>query len=243
MLRIGPAVGARLVANRARRSLRNRKSLQSAWYLAIALRQMAADEWRDHQVFDRIFNSNPDPWESRRESESERVSLSLAMLDEAHPARFRRALEVGCAEGLFSKLMAPRCDHLRAVDYSSVALEHAAMNLADVPNVTLARLDIRTDRVDGSFDLVLAMGVLSYLFRPWDLKRASKKLIDALEPGGLLFFSDTRHSPIFESAHWGSLTLRGGEQIRRWLSRRDELELLESADTSTHVFAAYRRRR
>jgi hypothetical protein len=73
------------------------------------------------------------------------------------------------------------------------------------------------------------------------VRRIADSIVSALKPGGFLLFSDVRQSPVFESAWWGRFVLRGGEQIRRLLSRDSRLDLIASADTSSHVFALYRR--
>ena len=86
------------------------------------------------------------------------------------------------------------------------------------------------------------MGMLTYLVRPWEVRRVCDKLIEALQPDGLFLFSDTRQSRVFETAWWARLALRGGEQIRRMLSAHPKLVLESVADTDTHVFALFRRR-
>jgi SAM-dependent methyltransferase len=242
LARFGPLTGARMLARELRDALKGRPALRSSYYLWIVMRQMVSDEWRNSSVLDRLFEEHPDPWHSTRQLDRERVSITLALLDAGQRTRFSNALELACAEGIFTAMLAPRCERVYAVDYSTVALARAAERLRDVPGVRFARLDIRHDPIDGKFDLVLAMGVLTYLVRPWEVRRACDKLINALEPGGLLLFSDTRQSRVFETAWWGRLALRGGEQIRRMLSAHPKLILESVADTDTHVFAVLRRR-
>jgi hypothetical protein len=80
------------------------------------------------------------------------------------------------------------------------------------------------------------------LYRPRDVRTVSAGVVNAVKPGGFLLFSDVRQSVVFESAWWGPLMLRGGDQIRRHLTSLPQLELVRSADTESHVFALYRRR-
>ena len=101
---------------------------------------------------------------------------------------------------------------------------------------------MRREPLSGSYDLVVAMGVLTSLFRPRDVKRIAKSVVNAVKPGGFLLFSDVRQSEMFETAWWGSVVLRGGEQIRRLLDKNADLEKLRSAETAAHVYALYRRR-
>jgi hypothetical protein len=100
---------------------------------------------------------------------------------------------------------------------------------------------MRHEKLHGSFDLVVAMGVITSLYRPGDVRKVCDMIVDAIEPGGFLLFSDVRQSPVFETAWWGPFVLRGGEQIRRLLSTRTDLERLSSDDTDSHVFALFRK--
>lgn len=225
-----------------RSSLKRFPALRSTYYLGLVLRQLASDEWKLPGVFDRIFLDQPDPWRSDHPLEHQRVAITLAMLDRASPSGFGKAIEIGCAEGIFTETVASRCRRLVAADYSPVALERARHRLKDSPQVEFRRIDLRPDPIEGTYDLVLAMGVLTYFVRPWDVRRAAEKLVAALKPGGVLFFSDARQSRVFETAWWGRMMLRGGDQIRRMLDRHPELALEAVADTDAHVFATYRRK-
>ena len=225
-----------------RNTLKRVPGLKSAYYLSVALQQMAADQWRSPASFDEIFESQPDPWESTRESEQERFATTLSVLETSGVEQFSRAVELGCAEGIFTLRLAPLCKHLEALDFSQVALARARDRLAGYPGVTFRRWDMRSEPLTGKYQLVVAMGVLTSLYRPGDVRRIASNVIDAIEPGGFLLFSDVRQSPVFESAWWGRYVLRGGEQIRRLLSHDSRLESIAMADTKSHVFALYRRR-
>jgi 2-polyprenyl-3-methyl-5-hydroxy-6-metoxy-1,4-benzoquinol methylase len=212
---------------------------RSTVYLSIALRQMAGDAWREPASFDRVFESTPDPWNSRSQSEQERFKITEELLTEAHPGRFGRAFEAGCAEGVFTERLATKCDELIAADYSAVALERAQTRLRRFPHVRVIQWDARRDTPPGSFDLVVAMGVLTALLRPAAVRRACAAFVDALIPGGTLLFSDARQTTMFENAWWGRYVLRGGEQIRRELSRHPQLTCRGTRSTDTHVFAVF----
>jgi 2-polyprenyl-3-methyl-5-hydroxy-6-metoxy-1,4-benzoquinol methylase len=203
---------------------------------------MAGDEWRAPASFDAVFAETPDPWESTSsDRERERFAVTLSVLEASGVAKFSCAVELGCAEGVFTARLAPLCNNLLALDFSQVALERAKSRLREYPDVTFRQWDMRHETLEGQFDLVVAMGVLTSLYRPGDVKRIADSIIDAMTPHGFLLFSDVRQSPVFEEAWWGRYMLRGGEQIRRLLSRSPRLENLASADTSSHVFALYQR--
>jgi 2-polyprenyl-3-methyl-5-hydroxy-6-metoxy-1,4-benzoquinol methylase len=101
---------------------------------------------------------------------------------------------------------------------------------------------MRNESLRSKYDLIVAMGVITSLYRPADVRRMCDRIVNAIQPGGFLLFSDVRQSRVFEEAWWGRFVLRGGEQIRRLLSRDPRLELAASADTDSHVFALYQRK-
>ena len=225
-----------------RQTLKKVPGLKSAYYLTIALSQMAADQWQQPSSFDTIFDARPDPWESGTTAEQERFAVTLSMLEASQTHRFQSAVELGCAEGIFTSRLAPMCVNLLGLDFSEVALTRARKRLAGYPGVAFRRWDMRHDGLFELFDLVVAMGVLTSLYRPGDVRRTADTVIESVNSGGFLLFSDVRQSRVFEQAWWGRYVLRGGEQIRRLLSRDPRLEIVASADTKSHVFALYRRK-
>ena len=225
-----------------RGKLKQLPGLQSTYYLAIVLRQMVEDQWMSPASFDQVFTASEDPWESHSEREKLRFATTLDVLAASGRDRFGAAVELGCAEGIFTAKLAPMCERLDALDFSEVALSRARRRLEGRTNVAFRKWDMRNEPLAGTWDLVVAMGVLTSLYRPRDVKTVSAGVVRAVKPGGFLLFSDVRQSVVFENAWWGPLLLRGGEQIRRHLTSRPDLELVRSADTDSHVFALYRRR-
>ncbi len=208
----------------------------------MALGQMAGDRWRKPRSFDSIFSQAQDPWATTTSaSEAERFAVTFQVLDSSLHDRFDDVVELGCAEGIFTERLAPRCEHIDALDFSEVALERARARLAGHSSITFRRWDMRRDPLKNSYDLVVAMGVLTSLYRPYDVRRVRDKIISAMRPGAFMLFSDVRQSQVFEDAWWGPLLLRGGEQIRRLLKANAELETLRTAETSSHVFALFRK--
>ncbi len=225
-----------------RRALRSIRPLRSAWYLALALEQLARNRWRGAREFDREFARAADPWGYTRELERERHRLALGLVDAvAGEARLGRVLEVGCAEGMFTAALASRCASLLALDISVVALSRAAERVAGVPHVGLRLADLRRDPLGGDFDAVIVMDVLSYFCRPWQLRRALDRVIAATAVGGHIVFCDVRQTTMFETAWWGRPLLRGGVRIREHLAARPALRLVSSATTELHALALLQR--
>jgi SAM-dependent methyltransferase len=112
-----------------------------------------------------------------------RHTLEILGLNEGRS--YARALEIGCAEGTFTAMLAPYCAELIAIDTSAVAVRRARQTLAAHAHVRVAHAWVPAQMPAGSFDLIVASDVLYYL--PADvLGDFAGVLADALRPGGRL---------------------------------------------------------
>ncbi|MFG1705821.1 class I SAM-dependent methyltransferase [Nonomuraea sp. M3C6] len=134
-------------------------------------------DWR-HRV--------PDPWKLATDSyEQQKYRSTLKHL----PARpYRRIIEVGCAEGVFTHTLATTYPdaEIIGVDVSARALARARQRVPEDGRVRFIQADILTHRPDRSFDLVFCSETLYYLGRHERLRRASAQLSALLEPDGVL---------------------------------------------------------
>jgi SAM-dependent methyltransferase len=97
--------------------------------------------------------------------------------------RGARVLDAGCGMGRHARQLAPYCERLVAVDFSQ-AIESAARNVRDLPNVTCIQGDItRLPVADGAFDFVYSMGVVHHLA---ETERTVQGLARKLRSGGRL---------------------------------------------------------
>jgi peptidoglycan/xylan/chitin deacetylase (PgdA/CDA1 family) len=135
-----------------------------------------ADYW------DKFF-LNPDPWGHSSVYEITKRGHTLGVIP---PGDCRRALELACAEGHFTALLAERVDTLVASDISAVALERAARRCQGKSNITFEKLDFVRDPIRRQFDLIVCSEVLYYLGTIDRLRAIMRKLVEALAPGGLL---------------------------------------------------------
>ena len=76
-----------------------------------------------------------------------------------------RVLELGCAVGSFTELLAPRATEVLALDVSPAAVAQVARRLRDDPHVRVEAMTIPAEFPGGTFDLVVASDVLYYLPR------------------------------------------------------------------------------
>lgn len=135
------------------------------------------------EYFEDLYARSSDPWDFET-SEYERRKY-LRTLRSLGDRRFRRALEVGCSIGVFTGMLAPRCDELLAVDASERAATSAKERLEAFPNVRVERRTLPEEMPEGTFDLVVVSEVLYYLDRETVLE--SLRLLEgSLERGGLL---------------------------------------------------------
>lgn len=135
------------------------------------------------EYFERLYAEDPDPW-GFATSGYERDKY-VRTLDALPPGRAGRALEVGCSIGVFTRMLALRCDDLLAVDCSARAVASARERLRGVAGVRVERRTLPEDTPAGPFDLVVCAEVLYYWSRPV-LEDALGRLTGALAPGGSL---------------------------------------------------------
>jgi predicted TPR repeat methyltransferase len=130
-----------------------------------------------------LYRRADDPWSfETSEYERDKYRHTLAALG---ARRFDRALEVGCSIGVFTAMLAPRCEELIGVDVSERALEQARERLSGASGVWLELRDVAVEMPPGSFDLVVCSEVLYYFGHDLLLEMLGG-LEAALRPGGSL---------------------------------------------------------
>jgi SAM-dependent methyltransferase len=127
--------------------------------------------------FDAKYQEDIDPWQFRT-SAYERAKFQATLETFTRP-RYQSGLEVGCAIGVLSALIAPRCEYLVAVDGSSTAIDEASRQR--LPNVRFRKAFLPDEFPDGSFDLVVLSEVL-YYFSEQDLRALAEKCLASLQP-------------------------------------------------------------
>jgi SAM-dependent methyltransferase len=114
--------------------------------------------------FERLYRESPDPWSYRTSDyEREKYAATLAALPQRS---YGLCLEVGCSIGVFTGLLAARCEHIVAIDFSLGALELARGHLQEVRNVDLLRASFPEEAPPGSWELIVCSEVLYYLDEP-----------------------------------------------------------------------------
>jgi O-antigen/teichoic acid export membrane protein/predicted TPR repeat methyltransferase len=221
-----------------RARLKSVAALRSAWYLLLVLRRrLAYRSARTSASLDQLFDGTPDPWRYHSPEESARHAIAVSLLDRvAAQGSLRRVVEIGCAEGVFTESLAPRCDSLLSLDVSEAALGRARKRRNWGVTVTFARFDLLREEIPGPCNTLVVMDVLTYFESVPQLRAIREKLVAALEPGGWLLVGDVRQTDVYETSWWGRRLLCGGYWISEFIAAHPGLRLVDSAETDTHVF-------
>lgn len=121
------------------------------------------------------------------------------------------ALEIGCAEGVFTAYLAKHCRSVSAYDISTVAQTWAAERCAQYPNVRVGSLDIGRDEIPGQYDLVFVMDVLYYINGRRRMAEVAAKLAKAVRGGGVLVFTECRLPKSFRGRFWRLCLPKGAD--------------------------------
>jgi peptidoglycan/xylan/chitin deacetylase (PgdA/CDA1 family)/SAM-dependent methyltransferase len=188
------------------------------------------DNW-----WERLF-ALPDPCAYESEYEVIKREQILAFL----PAKkIANALELGCAEGHFTLRLAPVVEHLTAVDISGRALTRAQARCRDHRNIVFRRLDLDTDEISSSFDLIVCSEVLYYLR---DLPGGVRRIVSRLRPGGFLL---TAHSRVViddpEQAGFSWQQACGVETVASTIAAQPGIALLRELRTPLYRVLLYQR--
>ena len=137
----------------------------------------------DREYFENLYEQSSDPWGFETSPyEREKYERTLGVLQSR---RYQRALEIGCSIGVFTAMLAPFCNELRAVDVSERAVAAARERLAGFPHVCVERRRLPEETPQGPFDLIVASEVLYYW--PKEVMLAAlRRFEELLAPGGVL---------------------------------------------------------
>jgi predicted TPR repeat methyltransferase len=112
------------------------------------------------EYFEELYAESNDPWNfETSEYERNKYGRTLEVLGER---RFGRALEAGASIGVFTEMLADRCDELLAVDVSERAEVAARERLSGRKHVVVERRTLPEEMPGGPFDLIVASEILYY---------------------------------------------------------------------------------
>jgi len=245
--RYRPPAFRELASTGLRRRLASIAVLRDTWHLAIALRDVL--QWRPvtQSRYAEIFTDRTDPFGYElKPFESEKFQAALELLDRVRKdARFERAWEIGCAEGVFTARLGSICERLSAADYVPLALERARTRCQQLGNISFTIWDLKADPPPGFFDLIVMMDVLGSLGGRSDICHARDKVAKALAAGGYLLLSDCLgdlYRRRIEDSSWARLLCRGPRNIHRLIAAHPALVEVARKETSQHLLTLFRNR-
>lgn len=178
----------------------------------------------DGAVWERFYAAE-DPYNlATREYELQKYARTLEWVGDGP---FEQAFEVGCSVGVFTAMLAPRCNHLLAVDISENALKQARKRTEAFPHVVCERRALPKDMPEGPFDLIVASDTLLY-WRPETIREAMRLFEAMLAPGG-------RFVALHYTGQAEPDTFMNGHALHDLLQAEFQLE-----NTKSEVFERYR---
>jgi len=192
----------------------------------------ARDRWE-------ALYARPDPWNYASAYEQTKYRRTLDLL----PAgAIGTALELACAEGRFTELLAPRVERLIAADISPTALGRARVRCARHGNIDFRRLDLVGDPLPDALDLLVCSEVLCFLPDVEALRGVAARLAAALAPGGRLLAAHAlvvTDAPDRTGFDWDEPF--GGQKIGETLAAVPGLTLEHSLGTDLYRIDLFRR--
>jgi len=191
------------------------------------------------EYWDRFFET-PDPWGYSSSYEVVKRGHTLSVIP---TGGCERALELACAEGHFTALLAERVGTLLASDISALALERAANRCHGKTNIAFQKLDLVRDPIPGQFDLIVCSEVLYYLGTIERLHAVMQRLVEALAPNGLLVMTHANlvsDDPDETGFDWPEHSF-GAKTINDVASHLDGLALTQELRTPLYRVQQFRR--
>lgn len=190
------------------------------------------------QYWEEVF-AQEDPWNYGHSGyEKWKFAQTLSLLPKG---RIARALELACAEGHLTALLAPRVGRLTAIDISPTAVKRARVRCKKLDNVEFQVLDLIKGVLPSKLDLILCSEVLFYLPRDI-LDGVAAKLAAAIRPGGHILLAhgnlitDDRTKTGFDWGHpFGAKTIGDVFRVTK------ELMLVKELRTPLYTVQLFRR--
>ena len=132
--------------------------------------------------FENIFQKS-DPWNYGSLYEQEKYRYQMHLLPSGE---LGACMEVACAEGRFTQMVAPRFRSFLATDISETALARARVRCASLKQVSFQKLDMVTGPLPAGLDFIFCSEVLYYLRDEEELGHVARRLADALRLGGTI---------------------------------------------------------
>ena len=193
---------------------------------------------KESEYWDRFF-AKQDPWNHSSEYEQVKYRHTLELL----PADgIARAIELGCAEGMFTAMFAPRVGELVAVDIAETALQRARARCAAHRNVTFLQHDIAAGVPGEPYDLVVCAETVYYLRDRAAIQRFAADVVRALRPGGRALLTHANMVADDRSITGFDFNEVGAQTIGEIFAQQPELDFERELRTELYRVQLFRRR-
>ncbi len=194
--------------------------------LGIGFPGSAPDKSAPKDYFEGLYADGNDPWEVETSwYERRKYQVTVAALPCEH---YESALELGCAFGTMSRLLAPRVDRLTAIDASQNAIDRARSRFAVPTNIRFEQAVLPAEMPSDAVDLIVASELLNYFSRS-DLDTLIDRMLDVLKPGGdLVAVHWFTRNPLHYNGMDVHAHLRTVQQLEHLASYEDEQFVLDS---------------
>lgn len=146
-------------------------------------RKPASSPDTSHEFFDQLYRNLNDPWNFRNSVyERERYHAIVECIGDRE---YESAFEPGCAIGELTRLLAPYCNTLDALDCSITAVQRARTRCREYPQVNVRQGALPGDLPTKNTDLIVVSEV-GYYFTPVELASLVAQLWSKLRVGGRL---------------------------------------------------------
>jgi SAM-dependent methyltransferase len=134
-----------------------------------------------------------DPWEFQTSAfERDKYARQLAILQ---GRRYARALEIGCGNGCFTRLISEIADRMVALDISPTAIAQARKAIpSEATDFRVANIMDYDPQTEGPWDLVIMSETICYLgwlYSLFDVAWLACQLLSATSAGGRLLMANT----------------------------------------------------
>ncbi|TCA20905.1 glycosyltransferase [Rhizobium leguminosarum bv. viciae] len=197
----------------------------------------AAPVQSEEEYWEHIFE-RPDPWNYVSVYEQVKYAQTLSLI----PEGIEKALELACAEGIFTEKLARKVGRVTATDISQRAIDRAVERCRDHGNVELRVLDFVKGDVPPEQDLIVCSEVLYYMKDEEMLAAVCQKMAAAVKPNGYLITAHAhirRDEPNRTGFDWDNPF--GVGTIKQLLAAQAELALEDTIETELYAIHRFRK--
>lgn len=194
----------------------------------------------EKNYWDAVF-SREDPWDYSNAYEQQKYRHTLDMMPDGS---LSRVLELGCAEGLFTKMLSEKADDILAVDISDRALKRASVRCAGLDNVKFEQHDIAQGMQGmqgGEFDLIICSEILYYLRDRYAVEAFASQVKEVLPRGGFLLMTHANMVSDDKSQTGFDFNEIGAKFIGETFSSEPGLEFIRELRTELYRVQLFRR--